>query len=365
MKRMICEICGGSDLQKEDGVFVCNTCGCKYSVEEVKKMMGDVNNNKKLENLYVRARKSLEVQDYEHVGEYFKEILDEKPHDWEAYFYAYLYEYKSYTNKQAESVVAKLGNTIPPAYDMAIVDCTPEEATERVITITKETTKRISSIAAAAGSLLSEYASGIMSTAEGRSKADMYYRMRPLVVDTVVRCLDTFDIIEKKVEELLNGNNELNKDKLKDALLFLRKGRFNLANKKYFPTSDSYERLIKGEVIHDYAVKVQELDPSFHVPSIDSLTNKSGGCYVATAVYGSYDCPEVWTLRRFRDYDLAGTWYGRVFVRTYYAISPTLVKWFGHTEWFKKMWKGKLDRMVKNLQDKGYENTPYEDRDWR
>lgn len=26
------------------------------------------------------------------------------------------------------------------------------------------------------------------------------------------------------------------------------------------------------------------------------------GCYVATCVYGSYDCPEVWTLRRFRDY---------------------------------------------------------------
>lgn len=90
----------------------------------------------------------------------------------------------------------------------------------------------------------------------------------------------------------------------------------------------------------------------------------SGGCYVATAVYGSYDCPQVWTLRRYRDYDLAETWYGRAFVHTYYAISPTLVKWFGNTEWFKKMWRGKLDRMVKNLQDKGYESTPYEDRNW-
>ena len=91
----------------------------------------------------------------------------------------------------------------------------------------------------------------------------------------------------------------------------------------------------------------------------------AGGCYVATAVYGSYDCPQVWTLRRYRDNDLAETWYGRAFIHTYYAISPTLVKWFGHTEWFKKMWRGKLDRMVKNLQDKGYESTPYEDRDWK
>ena len=89
-----------------------------------------------------------------------------------------------------------------------------------------------------------------------------------------------------------------------------------------------------------------------------------GGCYVATAVYGSYDCPQVWTLRRYRDYTLADTWHGRAFIKTYYAISPTLVKWFGHTEWFKKMWQGTLDRMVKKLQTKGFESTPYEDKEW-
>lgn len=90
--------------------------------------------------------------------------------------------------------------------------------------------------------------------------------------------------------------------------------------------------------------------------------SSSQGCYVATAVYGSYDCPELWTLRRFRDTTLASTWYGRAFIRTYYAISPTLVKWFGHTKWFKKMWKGKLDRMVMKLKDNGVEDTPYNDK---
>ena len=94
-------------------------------------------------------------------------------------------------------------------------------------------------------------------------------------------------------------------------------------------------------------------------------TDNNSGCYVATCVYGSYDCPQVWTLRRYRDNTLGVTWYGRAFIRTYYAISPTLVKWFGETKWFKKMWKGKLDRMVKKLQDGGIENTPYEDKDWK
>jgi len=90
----------------------------------------------------------------------------------------------------------------------------------------------------------------------------------------------------------------------------------------------------------------------------------SGGCYVATAVYGSYDCPQVWTLRRYRDNTLAKTWYGRAFIRVYYAISPTLVKWFGETNWFKMMWKGKLDRMVSRLQEQGVKDTPYQDRKW-
>jgi len=92
---------------------------------------------------------------------------------------------------------------------------------------------------------------------------------------------------------------------------------------------------------------------------------KSGGCYVATCVYGSYDCPQVWTLRRYRDNTLASTWYGRAFIHTYYAISPTIVKWFGNTQWFKKLWKNKLDKMVSNLRSNGVDDTPYQDKDWR
>lgn len=106
---------------------------------------------------------------------------------------------------------------------------------------------------------------------------------------------------------------------------------------------------------------------NFRLPQETASTNTStsnGGCYVATAVYGSYDCPEVWTLRRFRDYSLAKTWYGRTFIRMYYAISPILVKWFGKRTWFKKLWKPTLDRMVHNLNNTGVDNTPYNDQIW-
>lgn len=90
--------------------------------------------------------------------------------------------------------------------------------------------------------------------------------------------------------------------------------------------------------------------------------SSSGGCYVATAVYGSYDCPEVWTLRRFRDNTLDASWYGRLFIKAYYTVSPTIVRLFGKKVWFNKMWRGPLDRMVAGLQAKGIENTPYNDK---
>ncbi|MBQ3079852.1 MAG: hypothetical protein IJC48_07645 [Clostridia bacterium] len=136
--------------------------------------------------------------------------------------------------------------------------------------------------------------------------------------------------------------------------------------------------VLKGENRPKYIGKlkqvyqdIKKLDSGFQPPDVDAMftpppaqSQKSGGCYVATCVYGSYDCPQVWTLRRYRDNLLAKTWYGRAFIRTYYAVSPTLVRWFGHTEWFRTMCKPHLDHMVSKLNTNGFEDTPYRDRQW-
>ncbi len=115
-----------------------------------------------------------------------------------------------------------------------------------------------------------------------------------------------------------------------------------------------------------YAHMILEIDPHNEraLRQVNGKAANSGGCYVATAVYGSYDCPQVWTLRRFRDNMLAETWYGRAFIRTYYAVSPTLVKWFGKADWFRNMWKPTLDMMVERLNRQGVADTPYCDRNW-
>ena len=88
---------------------------------------------------------------------------------------------------------------------------------------------------------------------------------------------------------------------------------------------------------------------------------KKSGCYVATAVYGSYDCPEVWTLRRYRDNYLAKRFWGKLFIKAYYSVSPTFVRLFGKTELFNKLFRNRLDKMVIRLNALGYSSDRYED----
>lgn len=64
----------------------------------------------------------------------------------------------------------------------------------------------------------------------------------------------------------------------------------------------------------------------------------------------------------YRDNAMDNSWYGRLFIRIYYAISPTLVKWFGATEWFRDLFRAPLNRWVKKMNKSGFENTPYKDK---
>lgn len=66
MKKIVCEMCGSNDLLKKDGVFECQSCGTKYSVEEAKKMMVDgvvniegtvkIDDSNKINNLIKNAK---------------------------------------------------------------------------------------------------------------------------------------------------------------------------------------------------------------------------------------------------------------------------------------------------------------------
>ena len=57
------------------------------------------------------------------------------------------------------------------------------------------------------------------------------------------------------------------------------------------------------------------------------IEKNTGGCYIATACYGSYESKEVLVFRKFRDEVLSNNVLGRNLIKLYYFISPTIAKW--------------------------------------
>ncbi|MBQ0153866.1 MAG: hypothetical protein KBS70_03670 [Bacteroidales bacterium] len=116
MKRLQCEMCGSQDLVKEGGVFVCQACGTKYSVEEAKKMMVEgtvsvegtvavegsvkIDSSEELQKLYTLARRAKDSDNTENACRYYTEIEMKDPNSWEAYFY--LIYFKARTTKIGE-----------------------------------------------------------------------------------------------------------------------------------------------------------------------------------------------------------------------------------------------------------------------
>ena len=98
MKQLTCEMCGSTDLMKQDGVFVCQTCGMKYSVEEAKKMMIEgtvdvqgtvkVDNSAFVEKYLANARRAKQKEDWEETEKYYNMVEQNDPTNIEAIFYS-------------------------------------------------------------------------------------------------------------------------------------------------------------------------------------------------------------------------------------------------------------------------------------
>ena len=59
----------------------------------------------------------------------------------------------------------------------------------------------------------------------------------------------------------------------------------------------------------------------------DMMLYPGGDCFIATAVYGDYDHPQVKILREFRDQFLKKYCLGRIFIQWYYRGGPRIVNW--------------------------------------
>lgn len=93
MKALVCEMCGSQELVKEGRNVVCQNCKTKYDPEEAKKLLVEVSgsvqidNSKKLENLYKLARRAKQENNETDAANYYAQISLEDPDSWEAQFY--------------------------------------------------------------------------------------------------------------------------------------------------------------------------------------------------------------------------------------------------------------------------------------
>jgi hypothetical protein len=81
------------------------------------------------------------------------------------------------------------------------------------------------------------------------------------------------------------------------------------------------------------------------VASSIGYNEKSGSCFIATAVYGDYDHPQVIRLRAFRDHFLSVSIFGRLLIKIYYSVGPYLAILPTRSRVTKRLLRLILDRL--------------------
>lgn len=349
MKQLTCEMCGSTDLIKQDGMFICQSCGTKYSVEEAKRMMiegtVEVKGTVKVDNsVFVakqldNARRALQKEDWEEVEKYYNMVEQHQPNCIEAIFFSAfgkvmlsLSSDDIYVRQQKFNVLGNSMSVIDEYYEVTI-----EDKKEVILKVSEYVIELLGS-----SFTFTEWKNGygiVTNTNEGETRVLMA-NANGAFIDELVSIAQNHN--ERYINELI----------IKHCNVAFAVPKVNL------------NKAVYKNILTDAHNRIKQIDPSYQVPEVQIPQSSSGSCYVATAVYGSYDCPQVWTLRRYRDFILAENVFGRALIRIYYAVSPTIVKLIGKKKWFTRIWRRVLDRKIEKLRETGVADTPYEDRQW-
>lgn len=353
-----CTQCGANiEVDDTHDAGICKFCGTPFVTEKVINNFNSytvnynnfsganitINNSVDINHLYQTARRFKNDANYAEAAKYYDKILIEDPNSWEAYFYTTynkaIPQNKSQIQESAMSIVICLDTVLKMIKDHERTDNGKIKALNEV-----------SSSCIKMADYLHNFL--LSSDNDDVALASMPSHIKSVAIVCVYIAMIGY-MVGDKIQQEFPSLFDQNKSTIMEA--WKQGVNFHIDCLGYLPNRDEGVNVIQG-----YIDKIKTIDSNYNV-SLPSVST-SGGCYIATCVYGSYDCPQVWTLRRFRDNFLAKTWYGRAFILTYYKISPKLVKWFGQTKWFRRVWKSNLDCMVARLKAKGIKDTPYEDK---
>ena len=149
-----------------------------------------------------------------------------------------------------------------------------------------------------------EYINKIHSFLTGISQDSLPYEVYKLVEYGLAALY-----FQRAVWKFVHGRKPKNNEMLKSALQ-------DLSEASQFP-DDCYK--VAGRDMAVIRSSYQDIKAG--------INEALGGCFIATAAYGSALAPEVATLRQFRDTRLKPNRAGQLFVRLYERFSPPLANW--------------------------------------
>lgn len=300
MTAMVCEMYGSNDIVKKDSIYICQHCGTKYTVEEARKLLGTVRIDKtdETEKLLALARRARGEENSENAAKYYGMVLQQNPDNWEANFFYIYYQAMNCRIIDITSAATSVACCVETTIQLiGKIDNAEEQDTAlKIVVLYSGTIAELFSNAA-------------------KNHFSKTASVENSLIDCSQRVVHAYMILSQLGKHLKAQFKEKS-----DLILSVQK----LCIAYIENNARFFNKKAREEYITRLSDEIRKVDSSYVVHN-----SNTGGCYVATAVYGSYDCPPVWTLRRFRDFTLSKTWYGRTFIRTYYIISPTLVKWFG------------------------------------
>ena len=130
-----------------------------------------------------------------------------------------------------------------------------------------------------------------------------------------------------------------------------------MRNDNYEEELRERQRELEEEAEERLRERERELEEEYerHKTRVDEITGtNSGGCFIATAAYGTPFANEIDVLREWRDKTLQTTIPGKSFVKTYYKYAPRVAKYIENREFLKGLTRLILYPLVRALKVVGY-----------
>ncbi len=261
MKQIVCEMCGGHEFAKIDGMMVCQSCGTKYTVEEAKKMMIEgtvdvtgstvkVDTSAELANLYAIARRARKDRNYENAVGYYEKVLVLDPNSWEATYFITLERSEQTTIGNIQNSIIKVHNVLDTCLQL-IKDhvSNKEEQIDAIMLM---------------GSTLCSFCSGMADAAW-----DYYNGIDPDIRESFGNdCLHRIESASKAryyFSDLLEAMFPDYIQDIKPAIIGgWSDGNYFMLRPFKMMNSQSKEMIVNR--INQYSAKIHKLDPSYRAP---------------------------------------------------------------------------------------------------